>query len=412
MMTTAALLLALITSTPGAEAAGEPVLLDFHSEGCPPCRQMRPAIDQLVQKGYQVKSVDAEESPELFERYQVRDVPTFIVVDPSGRTMARTKGLQPARQLADLYRIAKAKLATDPPAADEPPAGARLTAAGADAEEDAPTEDRPDDEAGAAASSFANPKPWETVVRIKVHDAGAIGLGSGTVIHSTPQESIILTCAHIFKLQGGRQPRQASEFPSKITVDLFDGKLSGPDQAVRKVETVAGEAIDYDFALDVGLIRIRPGRRLPASRVVPASWQPQKRMPMTTVGCSEGHDATKWETIISQPSVRGLVGNPNYEAIECKRAPKQGRSGGGLYTTDGYVAGVCDFAEPRGNHGLYASPRSIHRLLDRNRLTALYAPATGRPGTLLAQGTAPTRGGRRRRPSPAPSRPTATSRPR
>ena len=168
--------------------------------------------------------------------------------------------------------------------------------------------------------------------------------------------------------------------------------------------------LDYDFALDVGLIRIRPGRRLPASRVVPASWRPEKRMPMTTVGCSEGHDATTWETTISQPSVRGLVGNPNYEAIECKRAPKQGRSGGGLYTPDGYVAGVCDFAEPRGNHGLYASPRSIHRLLDRNRLTALYAPATGRSGTLLAQGRAEHEEGVDARPSPAPSRPTATSR--
>ena len=111
MMTTAALLLALITSSPSAESAGEPVLLDFHSEGCPPCRQMRPAIQQLIQKGYQVKSVDAEEDPELFEQYQVKDVPTFIVVDPSGRTLARTKGLQPARQLADLYRNAKVKIA-------------------------------------------------------------------------------------------------------------------------------------------------------------------------------------------------------------------------------------------------------------------------------------------------------------
>ncbi len=393
MMTTAALLLALITSTPGAEAAGEPVLLDFHSEGCPPCRQMRPAIEQLIQKGYQVKSVDAEESPDLFERYQVRDVPTFIVVDPSGRTMARTKGLQPARQLADLYRIAKAKIAADQPAGEDLPAGARLTAADADGEEDARSQDRPDDEAGAVAATFTNPKPWETVVRIKVHDAGSIGLGSGTVIYSTPQESIILTCAHIFKLQGGRQPRQASQFPNKITVDLFDGKLSGQNPpSVHKVETVVGEALDYDFNLDVGLIRIRPGRRLPASRVVPASWRPEVRMPMITVGCSEGHDATTWETMISQPIVRGLSNSPNYEAIECKRAPKQGRSGGGLYTSNGYVAGVCDFAEPRGNHGLYASPRSIHRLLDRNHMTVLYTPATGRSGTLLAQGRPSTRG--------------------
>ena len=392
MMTTVALLLALITSSPGAEAAGEPVLLDFHSDRCPPCRQMRPAIQQLIQKGYRVKSVDADESPELCERYQVENVPTFIVVDPSGRAMARTQGVQPARQLADLYRNAKAKIA-EPPAVDDSSAGAKLTSAEADAEGDARSENRPDDEAvngaKAVASKFANPKPWETVVRIKVHDASAIGLGSGTVIHSTPQESIIMTCAHIFKLQGGRPPKQASQFPRKITVDLFDGRLSGPEQMVHKVETVAAEALDYDFDLDVGLIRIRPGRRLPASRVVPASWRPEVRMPMITVGCSEGHDATTWETTISQPSVR-LVRPANYEAIACKRAPKQGRSGGGLYTPDGYLAGVCDFAEPRGNHGLYASPRSIHNLLDRNRLTALYAPASSRPGTLLAQGRAPT----------------------
>ena len=54
-------------------------------------------------------------------------------------------------------------------------------------------------------------------------------------------------------------------------VDLFDGKLHGERPAqVHFVESVEGQAIDYDFTVDVGLIRIRPGRRLPASRVVPA----------------------------------------------------------------------------------------------------------------------------------------------
>ena len=62
-------------------------------------------------------------------------------------------------------------------------------------------------------------------------------------------------------------------------------------------------------------------------------------------------------------------------------APKQGRSGGGLFTTDGYVAGVCNFAEPRGDHGLYATPRSIYSLLDRNNLMALYAPVPARGGS-------------------------------
>ena len=89
-------------------------------------------------------------------------------------------------------------------------------------------------------------------------------------------------------------------------------------------------------------------------------------MLMYTVGCSEGQDATAWSTVVLNPQMRGLSGNPNYEAIECKYAPKQGRSGGGLFTQDGYVAGVCNFAEPRGDHGLYATPRSIYSVLDRN----------------------------------------------
>ena len=86
------------------------------------------------------------------------------------------------------------------------------------------------------------------------------------------------------------------------------------------------------------------------------------------MGCSEGKDATVWHTIVKRPRIQNfLSGNPNYEAIECDVAPKEGRSGGGLYTIDGYVAGVCNFAEPQGNHGLYATPRSIYSLLDRNQ---------------------------------------------
>ena len=121
---------------------------------------------------------------------------------------------------------------------------------------------------------------------------------------------------------------------------------------------------------------------------------------MTTVGCSEGRDATAWSTLIINPAMRGLSGNAQYEAIECVTAPKQGRSGGGLYTTDGYVAGVCDFAEPRGNHGLYATPTSIYSILDRNNLKSCYAPVKAPSQTLLASD----RAGSRRRSAPAIAR--------
>jgi thiol-disulfide isomerase/thioredoxin len=374
-MTIVTLLFALI-ATPSAEGNGEPILLDFQAAWCGPCRQMRPEIEQLIQKGYPVKEIDLDRSPDLAARYQVTEVPTFIVVDPSGRSLARTKGLQPAGDLARMYLGAKARFHENPeghsPETEKAPPDA---AEHADSTEE--------DDEPAASRPYTNPKPWQSIVRIKVYAHGSIGFGSGTIIHSSPQESIILTCAHIFKMEHGPQ-YPPSRFPLRITVDLFDGNLNGQTVHYVSGDTYEGKAIDYDFTRDVGLIRIRPGRRVSYSRVVPPHWTPKQRMAMLTVGCSEGRDATVWNTTILNPSFRSLAGNATYEALECMVAPKQGRSGGGLFTSDGYVAGVCDFAEPTNNHGLYAAPRSIYAMLDRNKLAALYAPVANRPQTLLA----------------------------
>ena len=250
--------------------------------------------------------------------------------------------------------------------------------------QDAPDPDEESDDRPARKTA-PNPRPWETVVRIKVHGQGSIGFGSGTIIYSNSEEAIILTCAHIFKMERGPQ-YPPSRFPQKISIDLFDGQLAGlkPAQVHYANETLEGKAVDYDFSRDVGLIRIRPGRRLSYARVVPTHWTPKTGMQMITVGCSEGRDATAWDTQITSTTMRGRIGN-GYEAIECSTAPKQGRSGGGLFTSDGYVAGVCDFAEPMGNHGLYAHPASIYAILDRNKLMALYAPLPPKDGPMLAK---------------------------
>lgn len=372
-MTITALLLALL-AIPGAapNAPTGPRLLDFHADWCGPCQQMRPAIRRLVEKGYPIQSVDTGEQPELAEKYDVSQVPTFIVVDAKGRALARSQGAQPAGELAALYNQAVARASQTSDVPDRRPV-------------DGPSADTPSD----------LPKPWETVVRIRIPDPrGRVGFGSGTIIASNDDEAIILTCAHIFHIEGARTQPSPKAFPLKIFVDQFDGQPGGPKGNQVSYETsFAGTAIDYDHTTDVGLIRIRPGRRLPASPVVPPSWRPKKGMMMTAVGCSEGHDATACTTYITDPGLPGSTfGKPSYQGIQCDFRPKLGRSGGGLYTLDGFVAGVCDFAEVRSNHGLYAAPQSIHRLLDRNRLTALYQPPpSNKPGTLLASNTKPTR---------------------
>jgi hypothetical protein len=400
-MTFAPLFLALLTAagTPSSDTPREPVLLDFHADWCSPCRKMRPVVAELIRQGYPVKSIDIDQAPQLAKRYQVEVVPTFIVIDASGQELARTTGPRPTDGLARFFNTAVGK--AHPPANSNAHVGPRNDSRTGSSDDDDAIEaapkavrdnddDRPEQEPSQHEPVFTNPKPWETVARIRVLNARSIGFGSGTIIHSTPKESLVLTCAHIFKLERGRQA-PPDRFPRRIKVDLFDGNLQGRQPArVHYLESVDGEAVDYDFTRDVGLIRIRPGRRLPASRVVPAHWTPQSRMWMLTLGCPEGQDATAWPTVIKNPRMKGfLSGNATYEAMECKTAPKQGRSGGGIFTEDGYLAGVCNFAEPQGDHGLYATPGSIYSLLDRNNLMALYAPVTRGSSTLLADGRAP-----------------------
>lgn len=374
-MNIAPLILAIL-ALPSAARGDGPVILDFTATWCQPCQQMKPAVAQLVKAGYPVQAVDYDHSP-LREKYKVTAIPTFVVIDEDGRELARTQGFQPARNIATLFNQAQEVS----PQADAQPEVA-------------------DEEAEIPARKI--PDPWKTVVRIKIENnlsrPGSIEFGSGTIIHSTPEETIILTCAHIFKISGLRQQYPPKKFPLKIEVHLSDGIIkakSAPDAnggvqaGVHMVEKHEGEAIDYDFGGDVGLIRIRPGKRLPATPVVSKDWTPKTGLKMTAVGCSEGHDASAWSTQITNPTLRGVDGFPNYEAIECIFAPKQGRSGGGLYTLDGRLAGVCDFAEPQQNRGLYATPRTIHKFLDRNDLTICYAPDAGRSrgqsGALVAQ---------------------------
>ena len=378
-MTIASLLLALVVTTAADTSNGDPVLLDFHASWCGPCQTMRPEIAKLAANKYPIRSVDIDRSPEMAERYDVQAVPAFIVINAQGKVLARTKGVTPAKELARMYNEAKLKAQ----AADSAPVDREaMPTAGRTADE--PTDEPQPDSSDAP---LVNPRPWETVVRIKMKLSNKEwGFGSGTVIYSDPNESIILTCAHIFRDKNG-QEQSLKRFQTPIGIDLFDSNfISMKPATLRCLEKdIPGQVIDYDFKNDVGLIRIRPGRRLAASRVVPDYWKPQKGMKMYSVGCSHGNDATAWDTRILDPKVAMNTGNnQSFFEMKCAYQPSEGRSGGGLYTTDGYVAGVCDFADPNEHVGLYATPSAIHRLLDRAQLTALYKAPTDGSGAMLA----------------------------
>ena len=107
-----------------SDLRGRVVLLDFWTTWCPPCQVSTPALNQLYGKlkGEKVQflaiSLDEDIAsvkeyvkekkipfPTLIgtgssvdEDYQVRAIPTFVIVDPQGQSVARFSGFYPGME--------------------------------------------------------------------------------------------------------------------------------------------------------------------------------------------------------------------------------------------------------------------------------------------------------------------------
>jgi thiol-disulfide isomerase/thioredoxin len=320
----------LIAATLGGEPDG--VILDFSATWCPPCRQMVPIVDRLRQQGYPIRKVDFDREKALTQKFGVEDLPTFVLI-VRGKEQQRVVGSMSESQLR---RMAQ-KIPTKPPE----PAARTAT----------PTEG--EHETIIRANNSEPPRtgevskdPMAVCVRIRVRDSKGVDIGSGSVIHSEPGRTLILTCGHIFRHFDGK---------STIEVDIFNEG---------RVVSHKGQLIRKDLGTDIGLISIQTLTPLRVARVSPDPIRTGQHV--FSVGCGGGEPPSRLQhRVTSTDRYKGGY-------IECTGTPIQGRSGGGLFTPDGQVIGVCVFANPGSRRGLYTGLKTIHSLLDRVGLTSLY----------------------------------------
>ena len=332
------------------------VLLDFYGSQCPPCRAMRPVIDQLKKAGYPVRSINVNEDPAAAQKFGVTNIPCFIMVS-DGRVVYRAVGIKAPTELAavcqkginDAYAMQRKRQQAQ---AAQPcvPCVANNSVQNIPAVIKNKIENEPAPLAQSKSADLLAPERLlASTVRIRVKTS-VCDHGTGTIIDSRNNRALILTCGHLFR-------EFAKEHGGRIEVDMFG--MSAP-------QNIEAKYISHDEESDLGLICIEIKNPVAIIPVAPLNYQALRGSAVASAGCDNGRAPTVQPSQIV--AINKCLGPANMYA---SGASVQGRSGGGLFSKDGYLIGVTLANVPGENQALYSSYPAIHEFLNRQKLAAV-----------------------------------------
>ena len=359
-------------------ASGETVLLDFYSDSCPPCRVMAPLVQRLSEAGYPIRKVNVTRDRALAARYGIRRIPCFVML-VDGKEVDRVTG---GTSYGRLERMCKLGVRHQAPSGTSPvipashatasktgapvsiPArqsGAPLSALTRPAAPQQPLRAKPQPASTTAqapapgwtpqgdANAESDARLMAASVRLRIQDPQGRSCGSGTIIDARNGEALILTCGHIFRDSNGE---------GRIEVDLF-----GPNAA----EGIQARLISFDLIRDIGLLTIHTSGPVTVVPVAPPGYRVKPGDPVVSIGCNNG----------DRPSVRhsrvtSLNRYQGPDNVQVAGLPVEGRSGGGLFSEDGRLIGVCNAADHEDKEGLFAALTVAYKELDDAKLAFVY----------------------------------------
>lgn len=266
--------------------------------------------------------------------------------------------LSPASAPAPLPPPSASPLA---PASALAPAGASGSFGGASAPVSAPSQ---------VDVQAAVERAMRATVRLRVEDGGGSSVGTGTIIDVHGDEALVVTCGHLFRglKRGGR-----------IWVDLF--QVAGG--RLEPLPPVPAQLLDFDLDRDIGVLSMRPGVPVQPARVAHSAYRPAKGDAVFSIGCDRGAPPSLRQSRVT--AMDRYLGAPN---IETAGAPVVGRSGGGLFSSDGLLIGVCNGADPQDDEGVFAGLKTVQWQLEAIGQRRVFEPQ-GPAAPAVASNAAP-----------------------
>lgn len=215
--------------------------------------------------------------------------------------------------------------------------------------------------ASAIPAIAASPERDAGLLRATVQLRNGEGRGSGTVIASSDGETLIVTATHV--VQGAKALQVEIHRHNLGSRVMYLTEGGGWPRLVR------AEIVTADPDSDVALVRIRGMVALKnVARIDPKADEPVKGETLTSVGIDLTRHLSLWRTgVVGSVALDLKTGKGGARQFTVtNRWPEHGRSGGGLFRSDGTLVGVCTGqlrigAAPRT--GAFASAQSLHKLL-------------------------------------------------
>jgi hypothetical protein len=322
-------------------AVSDVEVVEFTASTCGPCQAMEPVLESVAQRGIPVRRIDIDRRRDLADQYQVKSVPTLLIVS-QGHVVDRIEGALPLEPL--LARLQRFGTPQASPTPVEPPQGTNIASP------------------PAASQQAVVQLAQQATVRLRVEDNNGHSFGTGTIIDVHGQDALVLTCGHIFRESQGK---------GRIVVDLFAAGQTSP---------LDGELIRFDLQRDLALVGIRTSAPIKAVPVAGVALHVAAGQQLFSLGCDHGGDPSVLPGRLK--AINKYLGPEN---LTVDGRPVEGRSGGGLFSYDGYLVGVCNAADPEIEEGLYAAFASIHRHLDDAKLSFVYSGAPQAEAQLASQ---------------------------